>query len=103
MQLLDLIPDGDVSPSEAQFRSLIDALPALVWTGRADGSGVNFVNRQFLDYTGLDITQVLGWGWTDAVHPEDRDRLIECAASILSVGRLAETETRLRRFDGKYR
>jgi PAS domain S-box-containing protein len=103
MQLLDLIPDGDVSPSEAQFRSLVDALPALVWTGRADGSGVNFVNRQFLDYTGLDPAQVLGARWSETVHLDDRSRVMECSASILAAGTSGETEMRLRRFDGKYR
>ena len=58
--------------------ALLDTLPVMIWTGRADGSGIDFVSRPFLDYTGLETAQVLGWGWTDTVHPDDRERLIEC-------------------------
>lgn len=103
MQLLDLKPGGELSPSDAQLRAIINAMAALVWTARADGSGVDFVNKRLLDYTGLSSAQVLGWGWTDAVHPIDRSRVITCMESILASGTPQDTEMRLRRFDGTYR
>jgi len=49
MQLLDLKPGGELSPSDAQLRAIINAMAALVWTARADGSGVDFVNKRLLD------------------------------------------------------
>ena len=103
MQLLDLKPGGELSPSDAQLRAIINAMAALVWTARADGSGVDFVNKRLVDYTGLSTAQVLGWGWTDAVHPIDRSRVITCMESILASGTPQDTEMRLRRFDGTYR
>mgnify|MGYP006170912059 CR=1 FL=1 len=103
MQLLDLKPGGEPSPSDAQLRAIINAMAALVWTARADGSGVDFVNTRLLDYTGLSTAQVLGWGWTDAVHPIDRSRVVTCMESILASGTPQDTEMRLCRFDGTYR
>jgi len=101
MQLL--ASEGELSPTDAQLRAIMNTLPALVWTGRADDSGVGFVNRQFVDYTGLDTAQLLGSGWADTVHPDDRTRVLECVTSILTSGTSAETEMRLRRSDGSYR
>jgi PAS domain S-box-containing protein len=103
MQQLDLKTDGKSSPSYAQLCTIVNSAPAHVWTGRADGSGVDFVNKRFTDYTGLSMAQVLGWGWTDAVHPVDRRRILARAESILASGTSQHTEMRLRRFDGTYR
>lgn len=103
MQPLNLKIEGESSPPDAQVRVIVNSVAAQVWTGRADGSGVDFVNKRFLDYTGLSTAQALGCGWTDAVHPIDRMRITACAESILASGAPQNTEMRLRRFDGTYR
>ncbi len=102
MHPLDSRTGGEPSLPEARLREIIDAIPAQVWTARA-GSGVDFVNQRFLDYSGLSAGEALGWGFTDAVHPDDRDRLLACAESILASGVPRDSEMRLRRFDGTYR
>lgn len=94
---------ADRGASTRHFQALVDALPVIVCTGRPDGSGLDFVSQQFLDYTGVEKAQLLGWGWAEAVHPDDRTRLMECAASIVTLDKSAETEMRLRRGDGIYR
>jgi len=53
----------------------VDAIPTLAWSARPDGSA-EFLNRRWLDYTGLSAEEASDWGWTAAVHAEDRDRLI---------------------------
>lgn len=103
MPLLDLTPEGDLSPSDAHLRVIVHALPALVWAGGGDDGGVDFVNQQFLDYTGFDISQLIRSGWADTVHPDDRVRVLECVTSILTSGVCGETEMRVRRVDGHYR
>ena len=103
MQGLDPKTEDESSPSDAQLRAIVNTVPALVWTARADGSGVDFVNKRFLDYTGLSTARALGWRWTDVVHPIDRTRITACAESILASGAPQDTEMRLRRFDGTYR
>lgn len=103
MQKLDQAEEESGRWSMARGRRLIDALPVMVCTGRVDGSGVDFVSEPFLGYTGLEPAAVRGWRWTDAVHPDDRERLIECSTVIVTQSRATETEVRVRRGDGIYR
>src|SRR3984893_15912464 len=88
--------------SEGELRKIVDAIPALVWSARPNGSA-EFFNRRWLDYTGLSAEQAREWAWTAAVHPDDLSRLIDYWRSILSTGQTGEIEGRLRRFDGQYR
>lgn len=92
----------EANVSEEHFRTLVDTIPALVWSARPDGSA-EFLNQGWLDYTGLSAEQALGWGWTAAIHPDDRDALIEYWRSILASGEPGEFEAQMRRFDGEYR
>ena len=55
--------------SEAQFRDLIDNLPELAWTARADGE-IDFYNHRWYTYTGTDFEEMQGWGW-EKVHDPD--------------------------------
>ena len=91
-----------MSTPEEQLRTIIDTIPALVWSARRDGS-VEFVNRRWLDYTGLSYDAARDWGWTSVVHPGDLDRNLQCWRSILASEQPGEFELRLRRFDGEYR
>ena len=89
------------TPDE-QLRKIINTIPALVWSTRADGSA-EFFNRPWLDYTGLSYDEARDWGWEKIVHPEDRNSLLAYWRSILASGEPGENEARLRRFDGEYR
>ena len=81
---------------------MVDAIPALAWAARADGSA-DFFNQRWLDYTGLSAEQACDWGWTVAVHPNDLKGLVDYWRSVLASGRPGEMEARLRRVDGVYR
>ncbi|WP_442580880.1 PAS domain-containing sensor histidine kinase [Mesorhizobium sp. ASY16-5R] len=87
---------------EHQLQQFIDAIPTLVWSARSDGFA-EFLNERWIEYTGLPREQAIGWGWTVAVHPDDRDRLVGYWRSLLAAGAPGEIEARLRRSDGKYR
>ena len=80
----------------------VDAIPTLAWSARPDGSA-EFLNRRWLDYTGLSAEEASDWGWTAAVHTEDRDRLMDFWRHLLASGEAGEIEARLRRYDGDYR
>lgn len=85
-----------------RLRLVIDTIPALVATTRPDGSA-NFYNRRWLEYLGLPLEDVLGWGWTRVTHPGDlEDFLLHWRAAMIS-GEPFEREARLRRADGQYR
>jgi len=88
---------------EAQdVRAVVDAIPTLAWSARADGSA-DFFNQRWLDYTGLSAEEVRDWGWTVALHPDELSVLVDYWRSVLASGKPGEIEGRLRRFDGVYR
>jgi len=63
---------------------------------------VDFVNRRWLDYTGLSLDEEIE-DPTRVVHPEDLPRVMEKWITDMSTGQQSEDEMRLRRADGEYR
>jgi len=88
--------------SEDRLRSVIDTIPALVWSKMPDGSA-DFFNQRFREYTGLSVEEGLGEGWLKAFHPEDRASSVDEWRSAFATGKPFEFEARLRRADGEYR
>jgi formate hydrogenlyase transcriptional activator len=84
------------------FRTMIDAIPALAWSCRPDGAR-DFLNQRWLDYTGLSMEDALGRGWQAAIHRDDLGRLMETWRRVLASEEPGEAEARLRRFDGQHR
>ena len=96
-------PDIDaLRASERHLRLVIDSIPALVWCARPDGTA-EFFNQHYLDYLGLPLEAAKDWGWTAAVHADDRNRLAAYWQSVLASGQQGEIEARIRRSDGAYR
>src|SRR5258708_38541529 len=79
---------------EERLRLIIDTIPTIVWRKLPDGSA-DFLNRKFLEYTGLSLDDGLGWGWMNASHPDDRLR--EKWPAAIAVRKPLETEQRFRR------
>jgi formate hydrogenlyase transcriptional activator len=92
----------EIKHSEARLRKIIDTIPTLAWCSSPDGTG-EFWNRRWHDYTGLSPEAVRGWGWQDAIHPEDLKEITDKWLGFLACGQPGEVEGRLRRFDGTYR
>jgi two-component system cell cycle sensor histidine kinase/response regulator CckA len=57
--------------SERHYRELVDLTPVGVFETDADGQCV-FVNGAGVVIVGRPVEAVLGFGWGDALHPEDR-------------------------------
>src|SRR5580700_3328005 len=92
----------EIKQSEGRLRKIIDTIPTLAWCSLPDGTG-EFWNRRWHDYTGLSHEAVRGWGWQDAIHPEDLKEITDKWLGFLASGQPGEVEGRLRRFDGTYR
>src|SRR5882762_1715133 len=92
----------EIKQSEGRLRKIIDTIPTLAWCSSPDGTG-EFWNRRWHDYTGLSHEAVRGWGWQDAIHPEDLQEINDKWLGFLASGQPGEVEGRLRRFDGTYR
>ncbi|MEO6798467.1 MAG: histidine kinase [Rhodanobacter sp.] len=93
---------GDIQFWEDSFRIAIDTIPGLAWFGSADGP-VEFLNKQWCDYTGISMEDALGWGWTATIHPDDMSGLQTQWQEALAQGVPGELEARVRRADGVYR
>src|ERR1700686_1893068 len=59
--------------SEESFRLIVDSIPGLVLTMRAQGE-LEFVSQQGLDYSGKTLDELKGWTDSDIVHPDDLPR-----------------------------
>ena len=94
--------DATSRRTDDPFREMIDMMPALAWSSGPDGAA-EFINRAWLEYTGLGADEALGTGWTCALHPDDVGTIAAYWQSALAAGEPAEIEGRLRRFDGEYR
>ena len=88
--------------AESSLRRVIDRIPALAWCAQPDGA-MEFLNKQWHDYTGLSPAETIGWGYQAAFHPEDRKNGLEKCRKLFSGNGPAESEIRLRRHDGIYR
>lgn len=89
--------------SEARYRALIEVSPQMVWITDAQGRNT-YVNRECADFFGWPLERLLGDGWTTALHPDDRERVLAAWAEAVESGRDYEVEFRLRRgADGSYR
>lgn len=88
--------------SERSLRAIADVVPDLLW--RAESGGVvTWYNTRWYDYTGQTPATALGKGWTDAVHPDDRQSAMDVWAGARKVGVPFQHQYRIRNRDGDYR
>ena len=88
--------------AEDRIRLIIDTVPAQLWTETPEGV-VDFVNRRWIDYTGMTLDHAVGSGWNRMVHPDDIERVLSKWRVLVAEGMPREIESRLRRSDGTYR
>ena len=85
-----------------ELRLAIDSIPVLAWSNQPDGA-VDFINRGWLEYTGLTADEARSGGWTSAYHPDEIDRVLAQRAAGTASKKPYEVEGRMRRADGQYR
>jgi PAS domain S-box-containing protein len=88
--------------SEAEFRAVTNATPALVWTCSSDGN-ITYMNERWHEFTGQRVEDALGFGWASTAHPEDAKRVLPYWQRCVETGEIYEGEMRYRRRDGEYR
>ncbi|MBE7248325.1 MAG: PAS domain-containing protein, partial [Actinomycetospora chiangmaiensis] len=88
--------------SEQRFRALVDASAAVIWNTNAAGELMPPQVR-WSTYTGQTEEAYQGWGWLDAVHPDDQGHAADAWAACVEARQTYEVEYRLRRHDGAWR
>lgn len=94
--------ERELARSNERFRSLVLATAQVVWTTDADGQ-VREDSPSWRKLTGQTYEQWKGYGGFDAVHPEDRERVVQAWKAAVSEKRPFAFEYRLRMADGGYR
>lgn len=94
--------DAELRADDQRLRTLVGALPNLVWSLKPDGS-CDYVSPQWVQYAGGELPDYLGLGWVEIIHPDDRERLIAEWQRSSPIGRPYDVEARLRARDGSYR
>jgi PAS domain S-box-containing protein len=86
---------------EARFRTLVEATAGIVW--HADVSGGVTESPGLGAFTGQARAEYLGWGWLEAIHPDDREQVATVWQRALLDKVPVEAEHRMRRHDGAFR
>ena len=87
--------------SEERFRSLADSVPVLIWLNGLQGC--EFVNRQYLDFLGRTMEEVLEMDWATALHPDDAEAYVASYLEAFAARAPFTAQFRFRRRDGEYR
>jgi len=94
--------EGRLKRSEEQFRVFADSIQDLAWIADGEGS-IYWYNQRWLDYTGLTLEDMKGWGWQKVHHPDHVEKVIELSKELWKKVEPFELTFPLRRFDGEYR
>lgn len=89
--------------AEQRYRFLAESIPQMVWVTDSELE-IEYVNRRWVEYTGLDMNEAKGEGWLSIVHPDDRETVVARWNAARATAAPFESLARLRRAtDGQYR
>lgn len=88
--------------SEKHFRNFANNIQNLAWIADPEG-WIYWYNKRWLDYTGLKLEDLEGWGWEKAHHPDYVEEIKEKTKKLWLKEEEFELTFPLRRHDGKYR
>jgi PAS domain S-box-containing protein len=93
--------ERDQAAQQMLVRTL-EHFPAMIWRCAVDGN-CDYVNQQWLAFTGRRLEQERGAGWLEPIHPDDREACRAAWDRAFRQRQAFEREYRLRRKDGEYR
>ncbi len=91
-----------VERSNRRFRAAMDAVHGVLWTNSADG---RMIGEQpgWAAITGQSREEYQGFGWADAVHPDDAAASVVAWNEAVAAKGMFIHEHRVRRHDGEWR
>jgi two-component system CheB/CheR fusion protein len=94
--------EGVIKEQASQLRQMIEALPELVMSAGPNGS-CDYIGGGWLEMTGASESELLGYGWFDQVHLDEREHVRDAWRAGLKAAETFDLDMRLRQSGGAYR
>ncbi len=94
--------EQEILISNNRFRAAVEAVHGVLWTNSADGRMLG-EQPAWAALTGQTAEEYQGFGWADAVHPDDRQGSVDSWNNAVAEKSTYIWEHRVRRHDGVYR
>jgi putative addiction module CopG family antidote len=96
------VREAELEMSNSRFRTAMNAVHGVLWTNSADG---RMVGEQpgWAALTGQAFDQYQGFGWAQAVHPDDMEASVATWNAAVEAKSMYVHEHRVRRHDGAWR
>jgi PAS domain S-box-containing protein len=87
--------------SEERFRALADAAPFMILMSDSNAMCTYF-NPAWIEFRGRTLEEELGNGWTEGLHPDDRDLCLESYLKSFTSRQPFRMQYRLQKADDEY-
>jgi len=94
--------EAALQASEERFQALVKGFAQAVWEADADGV-VRTDSPSWRRLTGQSASECLGYGWLNAIHPDDRHFILRHWHEATAQESLVNAEYRIRMADGGWR
>jgi len=94
--------EEELRKSEERYRAFTVATAQVVWITNAGGEVVVDL-PSWREFTGQSEEAIKGWGWIEAIHPDDRERAAQAWIRAVEAKSPYENEFRVCKYDGSYR
>ncbi|MGH9582031.1 MAG: PAS domain S-box protein, partial [Bryobacteraceae bacterium] len=88
--------------SADRLRFMAESMPQKIFRTKANGD-MDYLNQQWITFTGLSLEEIKSSGWRQFVHPGDIEENARLWQRSLDTGEPFQFAHRLRRADGVYR
>ncbi|MGB3779180.1 MAG: PAS domain-containing protein [Tunicatimonas sp.] len=95
-------PPAPISPIEAKFQALVETSAQMVWITNAAGELAE-ETPSWQAFTGQTYEEYRGMGWVNALHPEQRERVVNSWKQCIANQTTARTLVRTRHTSGGWR
>jgi len=94
--------EASLREQTGQLRQLAESLPNLVFGCQPNGT-CDYLNHQWIDYTGIAEKDQLGHRWLEQVDERDRERVRRDWGEAVKRATMLDTEARIRSAKGAFR
>lgn len=93
---------NELTRAREYFELLYQDFPALIWRAKTDKL-CDYFNKPWLEFTGRELSQEIGNGWTEGVHPDDFQNCLDIYVQSFDKRERFEMDYRIKHNSGEYR